>query len=87
MEGNKKMFLHLQNPDDPSNTDRVSLYVLLAVEILTRRQSMAYVSLYVLLAVEILTRRQSMAYVSHLGEFEGANKLSDARGLYVAHLD
>lgn len=67
MEGNKKMFLHLQNPDDPSNTDRVSLYVLLAVE--------------------ILTRRQSMAYVSHLGEFEGANKLSDARGLYVAHLD
>jgi hypothetical protein len=67
MEGNKKMFLHLQNPDDPSNTDRVSLYVLLAVE--------------------ILTRRQSMAYVSHLGEFGGANTLSDARGLYVAHLD
>lgn len=38
------MFLYLQNPEDISNIDRVSLYVLLAIEILTSRQLITYVS-------------------------------------------
>lgn len=36
------MFLYLQNPEDISNIDRVSLYILLAIEILTSRQLITY---------------------------------------------